>query len=109
MTWKNSDRQPARPWVYNSGMPEKEPDHIDDKLKLEPVKDILTRWDVAWSEIMAANPEQLRSYLANMNEQVRRLYELRTLEMEVGRPLTKEEGDLTLHSEKAGHDDNLGT
>src|SRR3954465_11198998 len=99
MILNSSNKPPKRPWGYNLIMPnENEP-------KLEPVKDQPARWNVEWSEIISADPEKLRYYLANMNEQVRRLYELRTLERDLGRPLTPEEIDLTLHREKAGQED----
>jgi hypothetical protein len=81
------------------------PEPGNEDLRLEPVKDQPVRWNVEWSEIISADPEKLRYHLANMNEQIRRLYELRTLEKDLGRPLTSDEIDLTLHREKAGQED----
>jgi hypothetical protein len=84
---------------------ELEPSDEHGELDLPPIKDRPTRWDVTYDEITKADPEQLRHYISNMNDQIRRLYELRRLEMDLGRSLTKNEIDFVLHSEKAGTDD----
>ncbi|HET9850363.1 MAG TPA: hypothetical protein VFP35_01925 [Candidatus Saccharimonadales bacterium] len=73
----------------------------ENELKLEPLRERALRWDRTWGEIAGARPDQLAEILADQNEQIKRIYELFTLEMELGRPLTPEEIDITLHREKA--------